>query len=84
MQQVNLIEASNDETGIYFKASDEAPSFIDLLQTSYSLALKDCARWLADQFRDRSTSEIEGIVSERIGRWTAEFRTATDSSEIGL
>src|SRR4051812_39282195 len=38
MQQVHLLDAVNDETGIHFVASDNAPSFIDLLQTPYSLA----------------------------------------------
>ncbi len=75
MHRVHLVDMVTDENGIQFVAGDDAPSFIDLLQTPYSLALRDCARWLADRFGDRSPAEIEAIVSERIGRWTAEFQS---------
>lgn len=76
MQQMHLIDVFECETGIEFCASEEAPSYLDLLQTPYSLALKQRAKWMANHFVDRSAAEVRGLIENRIGRWTAEFRAA--------
>lgn len=82
MQQMHLIEVFECETGIEFCASDEAPSYLDLLQTPYSLALKQRAKWLANHFIDRTATEMRGLIENRIGRWTAEFHAV--EKQIGL
>lgn len=76
MQQMHLIEVFECETGIEFCASEDAPSYLDLLQTPYSLALKQRAKWMANHFVDRTATEMRGLIENRIGRWTAEFRAA--------
>jgi hypothetical protein len=75
MQQMHLIEVFECETGIEFCASEEAPSYLDLLQTPYSLELKRRAKWMANHFIDQTAAEIRRLIENRIGRWTAEFQT---------
>jgi len=74
MQQVHLVEVFETEAGIEFCASEEAPSYLDLLQAPYSLALKQRAKWMADRFAGLETTEMRALIESRIGRWTAEFR----------
>jgi hypothetical protein len=74
MQQVHLVEVFETEEGISFGASDDAPSYLDLLQAPYSVALKERARWMAGRFAGLKTNEIRSLVESRIGRWTADFR----------
>lgn len=74
MQQVHLVELFETEDGISFAASEDAPSYLDLLQAPYSLALKQRAKWMANRFAGMQTAEIRALIEGRIGRWTAEFR----------
>lgn len=74
MLHADLVTVVDAEDGVRFVASDEAPSFVDLLVAPYCEQLKKCARWLADQLGDRPEDEIRSIVHERLGRWTLEFQ----------
>lgn len=81
MHQVHLIDIDDTEQGILFSASEEAPSFLDLLQAPYTLELKRRAEWLGKRFGAFSTEEIRSVVEDRIGRWTAEFLPRHDAGE---
>lgn len=74
MQQVHLVEVFETEEGISFGASDDAPSYLDLLQAPYSVALKERARWMAGRYGSLKTNEMRSLVESRIGRWAADFR----------
>lgn len=74
MQQVHLVEVFETEDGIAFSATEDAPSYLDLLQAPYSLALKERAKWMADRFAGMQTAEMRALIAGRIGRWTADFR----------
>lgn len=74
MQQVHLVEVFETEDGISFAASEDAPSYLDLLQAPYSMALKQRAKWMANRFAGMQTAEIRALIEGRIGRWTADFR----------
>lgn len=74
MQQVHLVQVYETEEGIAFGASEDAPSYLDLLQAPYSLALKERARWMAERFACLKTDEMRALIETRIGRWTADFR----------
>ena len=82
MQKVHLVEVFETEGGIEFAASEAAPSYLELLQAPYSVALKTRARWMAEQFAELSTAEIRTIIDNRIGRWTAEFRADETPSRL--
>ena len=74
MQRVHLVEVFETEEGISFGASEDAPSYLDLLQVPYSAALKERARWMAKRFAGLKTDEMRSLVESRIGRWVADFR----------
>lgn len=74
MQQMHLVDVAETEEGISFSASEDAPSYLELLQAPYSLALKDRANWVANHFAGMQTAEMRALIESRIGRWTADFR----------
>lgn len=74
MQQVHLVDVFETEDGISFGASEDAPSYLDLLQAPYSVALKDRAKWMANRFAGLQATEMRSLIESRIGRWTADFR----------
>ena len=74
MQQVHLVTVIDTETGVQFSASEEAPSYLNLLQSPYSVQLKRRAEWMAKTFGGLSSVKIRKLVEDKIGRWTAEFR----------
>ena len=82
MQQLHLVDVAETEQGVLFLASQDAPSYLDLLQSDYVFALKECARWIAGRFGSMSTAEIKAVVEAKIGRWTAEFRADQVSREL--
>lgn len=84
MQQMHLVEVFETEAGIEFCASEEAPSYVDLLQAPYSLALKQRATWMANRFAGLENSEIRALIESRIGRWTAEFRAKEIPTEVSI
>lgn len=74
MHQVHMVDITDTEEGIVYTASEEAPSFLGLLQAPYTAELKARASWLAKRFTGLSSGEIKAVVQDRIGRWTAEFQ----------
>ena len=74
MQQMHLVDVFESEAGVEFCSSEEAPCYLELLKTPYSLALKERAKWMADRFAGLKTREMKEQIEKRIGRWTAEFR----------
>lgn len=73
MQLNHLIEVQHRGDGIYYIASEDAPSFVDLLQSPYSAKLKVRADFIANQFKGMAITEIEELIIDRFGRWKAEF-----------
>lgn len=82
MQHVHLVEVFETKAGIEYCASEDAPSYLDLLQAPYSAALKQRAKWMANYFAGLEAAEMRALIEGRIGRWTAEFRT--DETPTGL
>lgn len=83
MQQVHLIEVHETEEGVQFAASEEAPSYLDLLQAPYSTELKRRASWMAKRLAGLSVPQLREIVETKIGRWTAEFRYDETPGGVG-
>ena len=84
MQQVHLVDAVDTENGICFVASEEAPSFVDLLRSSYTLKLKQRAAWIAKRFAHMPAAEIKLLIEAKVGRWTAEFQAEQPTGPLGL
>lgn len=83
MQQVHLVEVFETDEGILFGAGEDAPTYLDLLQTPYSVALKERARWIAERFAGLRTEEMRALIERRIGRWTADFRFNDLNTRVG-
>lgn len=83
MHQVHLVDIAHDDGGIQFRASEDAPSFLGMLQAPYTVELKRRAGWLAEHVRDLSTMEIATLIDASIGRWEAEFGTETMPRQEG-
>lgn len=75
MQRCHLVDQESAEEGIVYRASEEAAAYVELLETPYSVQMKACARWLADQVKTHSKAQFKRLVREQIGDWTDAFQT---------
>lgn len=78
MRRLHLIETVHDESGISYRASDDASAFVKLMRTNYSIALQDRAKWLISELGDLEEAQLTRRIVEHIGRWAAEFQGETD------
>ena len=74
LQQLHLVEACYDEQGVTYLPGEESPTLVDLLVSPYNQKLRECAEWVATNFRELKSDAIEEVFADRVGRWTAEFR----------
>lgn len=74
MRRLHLVEVVVGERGFLYRASDEAYPFVELMRSPYARALKDRARWLAENVCNLDADSIERLVAEKIGRWNVEFQ----------
>lgn len=74
LHQLHLIETSYDEQGVAYLPGEESPALVELLSSPYNQKLRECAEWVAANFRELRTDEIEDVFADRVGRWTAEFQ----------
>jgi hypothetical protein len=61
--------------GFRYQAGEEAGSFVDLLRTTYTEALKDRAHWLIDNILPLSDDELADLVRSRMDEWEPEFQS---------
>lgn len=69
----NLISRYAMPNGFRYQAGEEAGSFVDLLNSEYTLELKDRAAWLAEHIGPLSDEELAELVRNRIDNWASEF-----------
>lgn len=69
-----LVTRSATSEGFRYCAGDEAGTFVDLLRSEYSVALKERADWLVNEITPLSESEIDDLVRSRMDFWDAEFQ----------
>jgi len=68
-----LVERVFTDGGIGYHASDLAGSVVASLDTPYSATLRDRARWVAQEFGPKDTSELDSFFTENLDRWGGEF-----------
>jgi hypothetical protein len=74
MRRLHFVEfVPNGDTGLLYRASEEAVGVVELLRSPYSVALRNRAEWLVSTVLTRSRQENEHLVADRIGRWEIEF-----------
>uniref|UniRef100_UPI003F4993AA ABC-three component system middle component 2 n=1 Tax=Ensifer adhaerens TaxID=106592 RepID=UPI003F4993AA len=69
-----LVVRSATSEGFRYRAGEEAGTFIDLLRSDYSVALKQRADWLANEIATLSDGEIDDLVRSRMDLWDTEFQ----------
>jgi hypothetical protein len=74
MMSRGLIEQVIDESGISFKAGDNAEFFVTALQTPYLQQLYERAQWLAGYFRDHSDEAFDDLMRNLLTNWVSEFQ----------
>lgn len=71
--RIRLIEVVADPSrGVCFRAGDDAPGFVDLLNSQYNRDLVDRARWLRAR-HDEDSGFLAGL-RQKIARWAVEFQ----------
>jgi hypothetical protein len=78
MRRCHLVEQDSVEDGLVWRASDDAASYVELLETRYSTHLKACAAWLGQEVRARTKGGFEAFVRAQLGDWGEAFSTLGD------
>lgn len=68
-----LIEKRFDTSGISYGATQLTVPFLGLLKSTYANQLRERAQWLVATFGNLDDRELDAFMSERVGRWGAEF-----------
>jgi hypothetical protein len=74
MQRCHLVDQESAAEGIIYRASEEAAAYVELLETEYSVQMKTCARWVAQQVKTHTKAQFKRLVREHIGNWTEAFQ----------
>ena len=74
METRGLVTRAATPDGFRCQAGEEAGSFVDLLSTPYTEALKDRANWLADHVLPLTDDELSALVRSRMDEWEPEFQ----------
>ena len=72
-QSRGLVERRFKPTGVFYRASDAAAAFLDVLSGDYVKALHDRAHWVTDRFASVPDDELLELADGWIGAWGAEF-----------
>lgn len=73
MRRLHLVDIVVGEKGFLYRAGEDAYPFVELMRSPYARALKERARWLAENVCAMEAERIERLVAEKIGRWNVEF-----------
>lgn len=75
METRGLVTRSATPDGFRYQAGDEAGSFVDLLTTPYSQALRECADWITEHVLPLSDDDLARLVRSRMDEWEPEFQS---------
>ncbi|HCL67776.1 MAG TPA: threonine transporter [Rhizobium sp.] len=73
MRRCHLLEKATDDSGFVWRASDDAASYVELLESPYSRHLKHCATWLAEEINARTKPGFSVFARQALGDWTESF-----------
>ncbi len=75
MQTRGLVARVVTPDGFRYRAGEEAGSFVDMLSSSYIVALKERAEWLIEHIQPMSDDRLSQLVRTRMDEWEPEFQT---------
>lgn len=79
-----LVRRSLHPHGFLYSADDSAASFLDNMKSSYIVALRDRAEWVAAKFDALDSDELDSIVRRLFESWTIEFQPIKSGSQAEL
>lgn len=59
--------------GVVYGASSEAAAYIELLETTYSVLLRNRAGWVSSLYRDCSAAGFKAYMRDHVGDWGGAF-----------
>jgi hypothetical protein len=74
MQTRGLVKRLVTPHGFRYRAGEESGSFVDMLSSEYTVALKDRANWLIKAIQPMSDDDLAKLVQSRIDVWEPEFQ----------
>ena len=83
MRRCHLVCQDSVPQGILYRASDEAASYVELLETPYSERLKACARWIACEIRLTDKASFKARMRDHIGDWNEAFGPVDGGVRLG-
>lgn len=69
----NLIDTDYSAKGIFYRAAELAPSFLDQFASEYISALRERSAWVVQHFGAYSDKELHSFMRKNWDRWGAEF-----------
>jgi hypothetical protein len=69
-----LITRHATAKGFRYQAGEEAGTFVDLLQSTYAVDLRERADWLAEHVVPLSDDALNELVHHKIDKWAPEFQ----------
>jgi hypothetical protein len=73
MMTRHLVERDVRVTGVEYRAGENAAPFLTALESTYLVALRDRAVWLAASLGDQSDDEFRSTMQRLFGQWVHEF-----------
>lgn len=73
MRRCHLVEQDSVVDGLVWRATDDAASYVELLEAPYSAHLKACAAWLGQEVRARTKTGFKVFVRQEFGDWSEAF-----------
>jgi hypothetical protein len=66
MKRFGLIELELTKNGAYYRASEEAEPYLDLMRKRYSLAIREIASWLAEEIHAFGFKRINVNLDKKV------------------
>lgn len=81
LRRLGLVALWTRANGIEYGVTDQAYPLIQMMRSAYALALRERASWLSEYYSRTSASDLEALISDQVGSWTAEFSSSRESGE---
>ncbi|WP_449352734.1 ABC-three component system middle component 2 [Streptomyces shaanxiensis] len=82
LMRAGLADMTATDDGFLYGATEEAASFLNVLEAPYIGELKERAAWLTSTYMHEGTDVRDGM-KQITERWTSRFHTAADQREDG-
>jgi len=79
MMTRDLVEREFGDSGIRYRAGENAAPFLSSLTSEYLTALKERAAWLVENLGDRDEQQFRAVMRRFFDRWVEEFQAAERS-----